>query len=463
MPVPNSHLPGDYISAADINALATLANTVETNTNTNTTAVATAQTSANNAQSLATAAATPAMVDSKIATQHTADSSTYRQLDKQTFISLGDSRMNRDGGVNIALGAETIIYRDDRGICNWFTTLSRHRLKFLFNGGVGGDTVAQMLARLPALLTTYSPGWVIGFGHINSVSANLTVAQITTDLDAIFTAASNAGAKVVWGTDWAATSSTTAQQAVTYGVNEWLRGQSRTRKNLTLVDFASVFIDPTTGFPFAGYTTDGLHQEPPGAIILGTKLHNTLTNLIPPSDTLLSTNADPTNLLTNGMLVGVAANGAASGFGIESGSTGTLSKVARADGYPGEWQQVAAGVSHGFYHDITAGFVVGDVVYAEVEFETDAASWVSTKFELTLNMNTSGADVQVASPLVGRTVAQYHFTSSVAASTGRPASGILRTGPIVVPAGATNLRWAVRFAGTSGTYRLARASVRRVV
>ena len=383
-------------------------------------------------------------------------SSTYARTTTMGVVTLGDSRMARDGSVTAPLPGETAVYNSDRGIFTWANTILRKRFTHLVNGGMGGDTVAQMLARVDALLANYHPGWVVGFGHINSVSANLTAAAIIADLTTIFDKIAASGARVVWGTDWPAVSSTTPQRAVLYAVNEWLRGQTATRRGFSLVDYQSVLVDPTTGNPLAAYQTDGLHQESAGALVLGQQLATVLGALTARSDRLIASNDDPTNLITNGMLTG-NSSGTASGWGSSNATlVGTRTKVARTDGFPGEWQQNAVAGASGWYFfrwqlDIGATLAVGDVIRFECEFETDAADWAAKKFY---------AQISAQGSFAGGTVVQsadhLHMTGA-ALSLDRINSGIFRTPPFTVPTEATRVQAGVLIEGGAGTFRVARA------
>lgn len=378
-------------------------------------------------------------------------------LTTASVVSLGDSRTAYDGGVVTVLGTETTIYKASRGYVSQALVEMRQRLKFIKNGGVGGDTVAQMLARVDPLLTL-KPGWVIGFGFANSLSANASAASIITDLSAIFDKIDKAGARVVWGTDWIETARTAAQKAVGFQVNEWLRSLVGTRRNFVLVDYAAVMSDPATGAPLAAYATDGLHQTPAGARVMGHELAAALTPLTPKSDRLIASNADTTNLIPNGMLLGGASY--ATGWGWNgTGSQGVATKVARTDGYPGEWQQIAVTNQTDYIFrsrnlaNVPNSWVIGDTVYAECEFETDAAGWAATEFNLGVNL-TGGA-----AGSVNRSADLIKINGT--ANDARIASGIFRTPPIKITPGTTIVDVAITLKG-SGTYRIAKAALKRV-
>lgn len=379
--------------------------------------------------------------------------------DLSSFVTLGDSRTGYDGGVVEARPGETSIYTSDRGIFAWARVLLRHRMRWLKNGGVGGDTVAQMRVRVPDLLAL-DPGWVLGFGHINSVSAGVSAAAIISDLDGMFDEIAASGARIVWGTDWVASTTTTAGRAVSYAVNDWLRAQVGVRPGFYLAEYQSVMVDPTTGNPRTGYASDGLHQDGIGPRACADMLVRILDPLVPRSDRLIASNDDPTNLIPNGMMVG-GTTYATSWANNGTGSQAVVSKVARTDGLPGDWQQVVvtSGTDYALRNRVAAGttgsWVVGDTVYAECEFETDASGWNPTEF----NLNVALYNTPVGA--VTRSADMLHL-NSVPASIGRAASGIFRTPPITVPTGTSHVELNVALRG-SGTYRIARARIARVV
>lgn len=122
---------------------------------------------------------------------------------------LADSRTAYNWTVTVAVaaGGETSIYMADCGHVSWAMVLRRKRMKWLNNGGAGSDIVAQMLV-------ASNPEWLIGFGHINSVSANVSAPSIISDLTASTRPPLKASA--LWEpTGWTHPKST-AQRAVAY-------------------------------------------------------------------------------------------------------------------------------------------------------------------------------------------------------------------------------------------------------
>lgn len=378
-----------------------------------------------------------------------------------SFVTLGDSRTMLNGQPAGAPNASGYIAKENRGYVTQAMIMLRQRMNWLANGGVGGDTVGMMLARLDGLLAL-EPGWLIGMGHINSINAeNATAATIIAQLTEIFERCATHGVKVVWGTDWISGGTNTADKKKNHAeVNNWLRAQAVTRPNFWLVEYAAVLGDTETGIIPAALGQDLLHQDAPGAFKMAVELARVLEPLVPRSDRLLAYNADPTNYLPNGMMTGSTA-GLATGWTKGSSTTATYSKVARTDGIVGEWQQVVCTdeTTSSLQRQVTLSgtdLKVGDNVFAEIEFETDEAGWNAT--ELALQFQTIGGDAgSVTNPKV---VADGYRAATTPLAQPRIAAGILRTPALRIGNGSTHLQFAVRLRGT-GTYRATRARVVR--
>lgn len=381
--------------------------------------------------------------------------------DRASFVTLGDSRTQFNGTVTQADTTGDTITKLDRGYMTWTQVLLRQRMRWVKNGGVGGDTVAQMLSRTDALVAL-DPGWLIGFGCINSINADTTATSVIADLAAIFDKCLAAGVKVVWGTDWySAGTSTSARRAEMDKVNQWLRDQATTRPDFYLADYAARMVDPITGQILAAYASDGLHQDGPGGFVMAQELVKVLSPLLPPSDRLINSNADSTNLITNGMFDGDGGTGRATGWASGSGGTVVYSKVPRTDGYPGSWQQVAVtdATATRLRWDLASAlgkWAPGDTLVGEVEFETDEAGWDVTEFSLAVHA------YSVPAGQVFRSVDCVHAAGTPAlTAAARPPKGIFRTPAMTVNAATTEIRMYVNCLGT-GTYRVARARLRKV-
>lgn len=376
-----------------------------------------------------------------------------------TAVLLGDSRTFYNGNYVQDDAVGTVVTHDDRGYAACAMVLLRHRLDIIKNGGVGGHTVAQMLAATDALLAL-NPGWLIGMGCINSVNNDATAASIIADLTAIFDKCAAKGIRVVWGTDWisAGTNTASKKQAMAT-VNEWLRREAGRRAGFYLADYAARMSDPITGLPQAAYASDGLHQDGAGGYIMAQELVKVLEPLLPPMDRLTVSNEDTTNVLVNGMLTGNGGTGRATSWQWPGSGPAVFSKVARTDGYPGEWQQVVVtgGTTGYLYQQVAAAtgrWAEGDLIYFECEFETDATDWNVTEFSARLNLlGVSGTAPQF--------IADDMNHGGAAGVSYRPEAGVFRTPVLRIHEGSTHIQAGIRLLGT-GTFRIARARVAKV-
>ncbi|MBM4707934.1 hypothetical protein GS982_01290 [Rhodococcus hoagii] len=380
----------------------------------------------------------------------------YAPRDLASFVTLGDSRTMLNGSTDTASASGAVV-KDNRGYVTQAMVMLRQRLRWIKNGGVGGDTTAQMLARTDALLEL-SPGWLIGMGCINSVNQGVAAAQIITELTGIFDKCATKNVRVVWGTDWiSGGTDTAAKKRAAAEVNNWLRGEATRRPNFYLAEYAAVMGDTETGIVPASLGADQLHQDAPGAHKMAVELVRVLDPLIPRSDRLLAYNADPTNLLVNGMFTG-STSGLATGWTKGTAAGSAYAKVPRTDGVVGEWQQVTctSEVTASLLRQVAlsgTGLSQGDRVFAEIEFETDEAGWAAT--ELTLQLQTIGGEAASSS--------NPKIVNDLAAGSTQPqpriASGVLRTPVLAISAGSpTHLQISVRLKG-SGVYRVSRARI----
>lgn len=409
------------------------------------------------AATVAAASETRTAVDARV---RAVGDATYAPRDLASFVTLGDSRMQLNGATSWPPNASGYIARENRGHVTHALVMLRHRMRWLVNGGVGGDTTAMMLARTDGLLAL-NPGWLIGFGAINSVNADVPSATIISDLTQIFDKCAAKGVRVVWGTDWiSGGTNTAAKKRAAAEVNNWLRGQAVTRPNFYLAEYAAIMGDTETGIIPAALGQDLLHQDAPGAHRMAQELVRILDPLVPRSDRLLSYNADPTNYLINGMFTG-SVSGVATSWTKGASTTATYAKVARTDGLAGEWQQVTCTAETGssLQQQValsTTDLVSGIEIYADIEFETDAAGWDAT--ELCLQLQTVGGDG--GSTTNSKVVADMYRAASQPLAQPRIASGVMRTPVLRIGPGATHLQLSTRLRG-SGVYRVSRARIAR--
>lgn len=252
---------------------------------------------------------------------------------------------------------------------------------------------------------------------------------------------------------------------------------------MNIVDFSS-----TTGFPIPyttistgtavanGYTMDGLHPSPMGAKWVGAAIASVLVSIMPPVDTRMvspwdyydSANNPKGNLLSNGMLQAFTG-GLANSFSTIRylGSAGTVTPTQASASLPNgssySKQQLDIATStdtatgYSFYQTIYANFAAGDNVYAECEVDTSitGGQWSN----IGLNLSDQNMTVRTL-----QEQANFNYNGSVAG--GASWSGVLRTPPITVQAGATQVQFllylAIAGAGATGTVKIGRPALRKL-
>lgn len=369
----------------------------------------------------------------------------YAKPDMRLAALLGDSMTNRNGMGDIRSGVETTLYNDARGWFHWMNLLLGRPLRMVKNAGVGGDTTAQMLARITDITSLNPlPGWVFGMGGVNDQGGLNPTASIA-NLKAIFEALLSRGINVVWATALPDTGNT-GQRWVTHAINDWLRQYAYNRPGFTLVNWSNVFLDPATGNPKTGYTSDGLHQSPLGAAILGQYLAEVVRYKIAP--------IDATSIVTETQSTVGANTSLSGGTTVATGWNATGWTGYKAP--DGHQILVAASGDSTFFQNINLGtWAVGDKLWSEVTFETDDDWTATTKFELSLEFL---GDAGVSS-LVNRAVdflLPAGMTSPV-----NPRRGRLVTPRITAPVGATTAKAILRMNG-GGTVHLFNFDTRKV-
>jgi len=145
------------------------------------------------------------------------------------------------------------------------------------DNGLGGQTTAQIAARLTQQVINQRPACVVILAGVNDAKSSIASATIQANLQAMYTAAHNAGIRVVavtitpWknGTNW-----TEARQTITDEVNAWILN---TATNVDYrIDAYTALEDP--GAPdalLAAYDSgDHTHPSAAGYTALATAIYN---------------------------------------------------------------------------------------------------------------------------------------------------------------------------------------------
>lgn len=372
-----------------------------------------------------------------------------------TIAYLGDS-LTEQGGLRPTMPDQT----RGNAFWPWAQSLTGYRLKMLTNAGVGGDTTAQMLARLQADVIALGPGWCHVLGGTNDIGLAVPTATTTANLTAILDALDAANVRPILGTVPPRAAYTGTMRADTAALNAWIKEQGRTRRNLTVVDYHAALTDPATGQIVAGYAVpDGIHLTSRGGYAGGRLLADAIKVLVPAADVLLSDPADPANLLgTAGRFPG-GVGAVPDGGWFAQGGTPTYSKTPRTDGIAGSWQTLTNGAGIGvvlnYNRDLGAGLAVGDTVQATVEYDLSALETAATQqtFMVFLQAYDGASFIRKSHALYRDSGLPNHPSDS--------RRGVLTTPPLTVPEGAILVQMVIS-CESGGTYHLDRADIRKI-
>jgi lysophospholipase L1-like esterase len=383
--------------------------------------------------------------------------------------------------------APTISERNPKGYLAWALALSGERLTVVSDQSLGGSQILAAGAGTQIGTTQLAAAIASGAGHlliqggINDIfQAGATAAQMKAGWKDMLNTATAAGMKVwviITHTPNSAYSSYTAgNQGRMLEVNDWLRNQASTayaRGNVTVVDLASVVVDPVsaTASARANYLYDNIHPRNIGAQAMGAELARVWMQSVPEAPQLLSSNADnqafnaaSTNILDNGLMV--AGTTLATGFSSSvtgSGAT-TDSLVARSDGFGNDQQRVITfGANNDsvrmFTSDVKARIADGDTVVMSCEV-TPSAMTATRVIRASLTLTG-------ASSSLSATTMQLDATNDLAMTTAQ--THILKTNPITVnlaTLGAlTSVQGSVAAFGSGAggmTLKIGRWSIRKV-
>jgi lysophospholipase L1-like esterase len=409
-------------------------------------------------------------VDEKL--DQTEANALYERPVANTLGVIGDSITDFGWGTNSIYEGKNL-----RGYYVWALARLGQRLKFLKDGGVAGDTTAQMLARIDAYIGSQVPAWTWILGGTNDAAGLVPLDTTTANLTAILDKIEAAGGRCLLLTVPPRTGASAAINTRINEINNWIRRQGFTRPNLLVADiFPKLAADTNYGYR-TGASQDNVHPLPHGAALMGEVVANVVDPFIPKLSPLPSAITDGVNRITNALMTGTGGTANAGGTGqvadswLVSAVDGVASvfecsKVARTDGVAGVWQQVhvTSGQVKAHWHvpyAAGAGYTFGDRYYAVCEFETDddlvqgdgvASNYFRLRMAATkpdFGDGFAGVDFDVANDTIQ------------APSSLMLRKGVLVTPVITVPSSATNrLGFEIQRRG-AGTFRFSRAGIYR--
>ena len=243
--------------------------------------------------------------------------------------------------------ASNALANQARGYMTWANILlGERRLEVVSNLGVGGDTTAQMLARINSVLAVDAE-YVVVLGGSNELLGNyFTIDTVTSNLTAIYELLRAAGRKVIAVSTLPVTAAhpNYTQQAATRvrAVGNWIADYCRSHAGMIYVDGMGAVLDTTSSglVPTTGYFADSTHPGVPGAYAIGKAIKTTVYNLIPPlangpssvGDSYLAAQRTLTSLTGTG----VTATATLAAHGLLVGDPITIEGATPA-GYNGSW------------------------------------------------------------------------------------------------------------------------------
>lgn len=333
----------------------------------------------------------------------------------------------------------------------------------LNNAGVGGNTTAQMLARIQTDVIDHAPTWCVVFGGANDITQGVPAATTTANLASIYDQLRAGGIEVIACTAYrTATMDTAAEASALATVNEWIKAQAATR-GFPLVDFYTAMTDSATGYTQTGLVADGTHPSTEGALRMGVAFAEALYGVLPRRQFFGTSNTDAANLIGGGGMAGDVAGLATSWSLANLAGTPTYTryKQARTDVAGSQWQVLEFGPNSSgelsFYCRGPAATVAqGDTVSGFYEIETEALEAVADGMYIDGRIIVEDA----ANGGIGTSCAALPSVPYPAIAPGR---GVLRAGALAGP-GADHVLAQIRIRGVkSGIVRIGRVLLRKAV
>lgn len=384
--------------------------------------------------------------------------------------ALGDSITAQAGGANQS---------NNNGYSTWAELLSLGTLSIppgnLF--GVGGNTLAQMLARVGSI--TALAGQIDFCIVEGGANVGPTYADMRTSAAGIINALLAVNILPVILAAMPSTSAPAASQQMRAAYNAWMNRVARNDPNARTpfgipMGRRIVFVDPTrymvdytssAGDPIAGRTQDGLHWSPTGCYYVGREIVDVMTGagLIQPNrprsvtvgDAYDATNSPNGNKAPGTVAVvqgsggtvtasaGMSTSGPlATGFNWrrwvgDATTVVTFSKDAKPDASTGERQRIQISVNstgtnyERYFLKLASSPAVGpgDKIVFEIDYELNAAPTNCIAITANLNNNLASSQTSTATPTNFPAIA--HKGTLITPVYTVPASGVTTVDPIL--------------------------------
>lgn len=389
-----------------------------------------------------------------------------------TVALLGDSftALNAPpGGYGPSAGAQ---WYPGNGWWDWADTFLGKRTLRAGTFGVGGNTTAQILARISSVTSLNpKPTFCVVQGGTNDTNLNVDPATTIANMQAICDQLMLVGIYPILTSVPPVPYTSPSQLASVAAILTAQKDIARKTRGVIFCDWRPYVVNPIDGTWQAGLSDDGIHPNSVGCARLGKALADTLAPLIPAVDTLLSTNNNPKLLNANPMMLGTG--GVVGNFVTGSspddwktemwnGDTvvaATSSVIDTGPFTPRKWQ-IALTDGSIQLRSQPSTWAVGDKIYAECAFEFDANQPFSNIDKINLQIDILGVTGTSQDPNAPSSDSANH-------PAGNWMTGVLRTPVITVPTGTTGVtaKFIVRrIAGTtpSATFRVTRFAFLKV-
>ncbi len=309
-------------------------------------------------------------------------------------------------GDSIGKGSNTDLvnntYADDSWAWN-AAILSNQRFRLMHNAGIGGNTTAQMAARVQTDVIPYAPQFCfVAVGSPNDYGSGPgTFAYSQANVLSIITQLLRVGITPVL-VSVLPYDTTPAYAAVIDKLNAW-GAEYAARNGLIYINTHRAVVDPATGLYLAACTTDGTHLTRVGARLVGQAVATAMSAILPPAPIFLSDYSVGArfNLIPGGNFqIDTNADGVADGWtagGTTTTGSITPSLVAMTAPDVGKWQQwVMASLVSAFRSYTTAnvnvgsGFAVGDRLAFSARLQTSGCEAGTNTSFVRVNFNGAG-------------------------------------------------------------------------
>lgn len=170
----------------------------------------------------------------------------------------------------------TFVRTDDYGFATWADFVSNGSFGNIINSGIGGNTTAQILARVKTDVLAYKPRLVIDESGTNDIVAGDSAATIISRKQRLFDAYRTIGARIIAFDISPRFLFDAAKRDVAVAVNRWLNQQAATASDIAVFPMSAILADyaSTTGGVSAARTFDDTHPNNLGAFLAGKALVN---------------------------------------------------------------------------------------------------------------------------------------------------------------------------------------------